>query len=152
MDDEAPLTTTATPADPAARARPLGIVVVVLLSVGRLLIELVQLFTFDPQGALGWITGGSTVPDFEFGTPAWYIGRFGVAVLIVATSASIVGLWRLRSWGWSLALILSGVILLFDIGWWYAGLPRYPGMFLNMVAVFYLNQRDVRAIFLPSSL
>lgn len=152
MDDEAPLTATATPADPAVRARPLGIVVVVVLSVGRLLIELVQLFTFEAQGALAWIAGGSTVPDFEFGTPAWYIGRFGVAVMVVATAASIVGLWRLRPWGWSLALILCGVILLLDIGWWFAGLPRFPGMFLNTVAVLYLNQRDVRAIFLPSSL
>jgi hypothetical protein len=25
-------------------------------------------------------------------------------------------------------------------------------MFLNMIAVFYLNQRDVRAIYLPSSI
>ena len=47
---------------------------------------------------------------------------------------------------------LSGVILAVDIGWWCRGQPRYPGMFINMVAVFYLNQRDVRAIFLPSSL
>ena len=67
------------------------------------------------------------------------------------TAASAIGLWRLRAWGWSLALIIAGVILLLDLGWWYVGEPRYVGMFMNMIVVFYLNQRDVRTIFLPSS-
>ena len=75
-----------------------------------------------------------------------------LVAMIVLTSLSVIGLWRFRTWGWSMALILSGLILALDISWWFAGQPRYPGMFLNMVAVFYLNQRDVRAIYLPSSL
>jgi len=137
---------------PADRRRPLGILIVVLLSVGRLIIELTALVTVDRTGVLGWIASGSNVPVFDQGTPAWYLGKAAIVAMIVLTSLSVIGLWRFRTWGWSMALILSGLILALDISWWFAGQPRYPGMFLNMVAVFYLNQRDVRAIYLPSSL
>jgi len=125
---------------------------VIALSLGRLIIELTALVTVDRGGILGWVASGSNVPVFDQGTPAWYLGRAAVIGMIVLTSVSVVGLWRYRTWGWSMGLILSGLILALDISWWFAGQPRYPGMFLNMLAVFYLNQRDVRAIFLPSSL
>lgn len=134
------------------RRRPLGIIVVAALLVGRLVIEVTRLLTVDPVGILGWIASGSNVPEFEAGTAAWYLGTAGLLLIIATTAASLVGLWRFRTWGWALSLIVSGVILAIDLAWWYTGQPRYPGMFLNMVAVFYLNQRDVRAIFLPSSL
>ena len=137
---------------PADRRRPLGILIVVLLSLGRLVIELTALVTVDRTGVLGWIASGSNVPVFDQGTPAWYLGKAAIVAMIVLTALSVIGLWRFRTWGWSMALILSGLILALDISWWFAGQPRYPGMFLNMVAVFYLNQRDVRAIYLPSSL
>ena len=142
-DAEAPL---------ADRRRPLGILVVIALSLARVIIEIVGLVALQPSGFLAWVASGSNIPSFEQGTPIWWIGSAASAVLIAATAASIVGLWRSRTWGWSLALTLAGLILALDIGWWVAGQPRYPGMFFNMVAVFYLNQRDVRAIYLPSSL
>lgn len=137
---------------PVAPHRPLGIVVVVVLGLVRLIIELTALATVDPNGFLGWIASGSNIPEFATGTTAWYLGTLGILLVIAATVASVVGLWQYRTWGWSLALILAGVILAVDLAWWFAGQPRYPGMFLNMVVVLYLNQRDVRAIFLPSSL
>jgi len=136
----------------ADRRRPLGILVVIALSLGRLIIEIVGLVVLQPSGILAWVAGGSNIPSFEQGTPVWWIGSAASIAMIAATAASIYGLWRSLTWGWSLALIMAGLILALDIGWWMAGQPRYPGMFLNMVAVFYLNQRDVRAIFLPSSL
>jgi uncharacterized membrane protein (DUF2068 family) len=135
-----------------ARIRPLGVVVVALLGVGRIVIEVVQILTTDPDGILGSIAGGSAIPTFPPNTPEWFIGQGASLAMIVLTAASTIGLWRFRNWGWSLALIIAGVVLALDIGWWWIGEPRYPGMFLNMVAVFYLNQRDVRAIYLPSSI
>lgn len=136
----------------ADRRRPLGILVVIALSLARVIIEVVGLVVLQPSGFLASIAGASNIPSFDQGTPIWWIGSAASVVLIAATAASVVGLWRSRTWGWSLALTLAGLILALDIGWWMAGQPRYPGMFLNMVAVFYLNQRDVRAIYLPSSL
>jgi hypothetical protein len=136
----------------ADRRRPLGLYVVMALSVGRLIIEVVALVGVQANGFWDWIASGSNVPVFDAGSPVWWIGRGVIIVMVGLTGASAFGLWRYRTWGWSLALIMSGLILAVDIGWWMAGQPRYPGMFLNMVAVLYLNQRDVRAIFLPSSL
>lgn len=142
-DAEAPLPT---------RRRPLGLYVVMALSVGRIIIELVALTGVRGSGLWDWIASGSNIPVFDPGSPVWWVGRGAIVLVLTLTAASVIGLWRYRTWGWSLALIISGLILAVDIGWWMAGQPRYPGMFLNMVAVFYLNQRDVRTIFLPSSL
>ena len=57
----------------------------------------------------------------------------------------VVGLLAGRQWAWVLAIISSGLILSIDLRWWWSGEPRYGSMLLNSVAVFYLNQRDVRA-------
>lgn len=145
-DAEAPL---------PSRRRPLGLTIIMVLSMARVIIELVAFVALlDPRssGVWDWIANGSNVPPLDPGSPVWLVGQGVILLVLVLTAASVVGLWRYRTWGWSLALMLSGLILAVDIGWWMAGQPRYPGMFLNMVAVFYLNQRDVRAIFLPSSL
>ena len=54
------------------------------------------------------------------------------------------GLLARRQWAWVLAIVSSGVILAVDLGWWWTGEPRYTSMLLNVIAVFYLNQRDVQ--------
>ena len=56
----------------------------------------------------------------------------------------MVGLLARRSWAWVMAIVSSGVILAIDLGWWWSGQPRDLSMALNVVAVFYLNQQDVR--------
>ncbi len=56
----------------------------------------------------------------------------------------MIGLLARKQWAWVLAIVSSGVILAIDLGWWWSGEPRYGSMLINTVAVFYLNQRDVR--------
>ena len=135
-----------------APVRPLGVMVVALLGIGRILVEVVQVLTNEPDGLLGVIAGGSAIPTYPPNTPEWFVSQGASVAMIVLTAAATIGLWRFRNWGWSLSLIIAGVVLALDLVWWWIGLPRYPGMFMNMVAVFYLNQRDVRAIYLPSSI
>ena len=64
--------------------------------------------------------------------------------LLIASLATIVGLFSWRRGPGSSPSSLSGVILAIDLGWWLRGEARYLSMLLNVIAVFYLNQRDVR--------
>jgi uncharacterized membrane protein (DUF2068 family) len=57
----------------------------------------------------------------------------------------VIGLLAHKQWAWVLAIVSSGLILAIDLGWWWSGEPRYGSMLINSVAVFYLNQRDVRS-------
>ena len=72
MDEEAP----AIP-ETGARIRPLGIVVVALLSIGRVLVETTGLLVPDTAGSLAVISGGSTIPDFPPNTPEWFLAQGG---------------------------------------------------------------------------
>jgi len=62
----------------------------------------------------------------------------------IASVLVVIGLLANKQWAWVLAIVSSGLILAIDLGWWWSGEPRYGSMLINSVAVFYLNQRDVR--------
>jgi uncharacterized membrane protein (DUF2068 family) len=81
------------------------------------------------------------------GTVAETLVRLIGIGLAAASIAVAAGLLANRRWGWVGAIVLSGVSLAFAIGAWWEGDPVYLNMAINVVAVFYLNQRDVRAIF-----
>jgi hypothetical protein len=49
-----------------------------------------------------------------------------------------------RRVGWLLAMIITGVSVAVDIAAFLAGTGSELWMFLNVVTVFYLNQRDIR--------
>ncbi len=70
-----------------------------------------------------------------------------MAIFLVATVLAIVGMLRHQRWGWTLAIVTTGLILALNLGWWFAGEPRYLGMAMNSIGVLYLNQRDVRIVF-----
>jgi urea transporter len=76
--------------------------------------------------------------DFEV------IARILIVGLLIASVLVVVGLLAHKEWAWALAIVSSGLILAINLGWWWAGEPRYGSMLLNTVAVLYLNQRDVR--------
>lgn len=61
-----------------------------------------------------------------------------------------VGLWQLRYWGWVLTILLTGSQLATSL-WQLLAVGRddvsSTAMLVGIVAVFYLNQRDVQACF-----
>jgi hypothetical protein len=70
----------------------------------------------------------------------------GIPVLLIVL-ALVVGLYRLRRWAWVGAMLFVGIGVSVGIIQYVRGLPLYGMMLLNVFIVFYLNQRDVQAIF-----
>lgn len=57
---------------------------------------------------------------------------------------SVVGLLARRRFGWLLAMVLTGLFIAVDIYGFVSGVANHLWQVLNIVTVFYLNQRDVR--------
>jgi len=123
---------------------PLGVLVVILIQAVRCLSIAAALLNVRSEGILGWIKSGSPIPEFPPGSDAELIAAALLAGLLAASLLVIVGLGLRRRWAWVLAIVTSGLILAIDLGWWWSGEARYGSMLFNVIAVFYLNQRDVR--------
>ena len=123
---------------------PLGVIVVAAIALLRAVTIVADIADFRQGGILGWIADSGPLPDLPKGTDVGIVAQVLLAGLLIASLLVVIGLlWR-RRWAWVLAIITSGVILAIDLGWWFGGDARYSSMFLNSIAVFYLNQRDVR--------
>lgn len=72
-------------------------------------------------------------------------------VLVGFLLLAVIGLVRLKRWGWTLTMILTGFSLALSILNYFQGSPNYIVMISDIVIVFYLNQRDVQAPFTRSS-
>jgi hypothetical protein len=118
--------------------------VIVVLSAVRALSIITALAKFEGGDVVQWLRDTAPLPDSPEGTTAAVVVTAVLIGLLVASLATIVGLLAWKEWAWVLAIISSGVILAIDLGWWYSGEPRYLSMLLNVIAVFYLNQRDLR--------
>src|SRR5207344_290758 len=99
---------------------------------------------FRQGGVLGWIAEAGPAPETPPGTDIEIVVRALLVGLFIASVLVVVGLILGKRWAWVLAIITSGVILALDLGWWFSGDPRHASMLMNSIAVFYLNQRDVR--------
>jgi hypothetical protein len=104
--------------------------------------------------AVGWATGQapfistlglpSLLADAGDGATVTTLLFALAAVLFVAA----IGLFSGRRLGWLLAMVTTGVFIAADILTFDAGAAHHLWMLLNIVTVFYLNQRDVREAFL----
>jgi len=123
---------------------PLGVIVVAAIALFRSISIVADLTEAQREGVLGWIAKSGPLPDMPPGTDIHLLATAVLAGLLIASVLVVVGLVLRKRWAWVLAIIASGAILALDLGWWFSGDPRYASMLLNSIAVFYLNQRDVR--------
>ncbi len=119
--------------------RPFGVTVIIIL----LLISLGSL--------IGDLTGVpiSQLPNF---LPAGLYDNVNYAIIlgvgmIVFQLVIIIGLWRLQRLAWFLLMIQLGVSMGIGLGAYFNGHKLYSYMLLNVIMVFYLNQRDVQHAF-----
>ena len=124
---------------------PLGVLVVVGIAALRCLTIAAGLLEIQSDHPLlTWLIGAAPMPDFAAGSDLDLVARGVLIGLLVASLLVVFGLLAHRRWAWVLAIVTAGCILAMNLGWWYAGEPRYGSMLLNVIAVFYLNQQDVR--------
>ncbi len=132
-------------ADPGVgtRRRPFGVLVVALIQVATVAIALVGSLT---ALELPWEGVIATYVQ-EHAWARLLIMGIGVAVVV-----AVIGLWRMRYWGWALMVSIVGLSLLLDlVTWWRngpeTGLPSYVRMAMDVVCAFYLNTTAVQAAF-----
>jgi hypothetical protein len=104
--------------------------------------------------AVGWAIGEAPFIS-TLGLPSLLAGAgdsatvtallFAIAAVLVVAA---IGLFGGRRFGWLLAMVTTGVFIAADIVTFGAGAVHHVWMLLNIVTVFYLNQRDVREAFL----
>jgi hypothetical protein len=110
-----------------------GLILAILLVDGPEVLE-----TLAPGAS-----GGSSAIDLEIATLLVIVGG-----LCVATLAAGVLLLRMRQLGWTITMLLAGLSLGVSIYvWWAEGSALSIWLLVQIVTVFYLNQRQVREAF-----
>jgi hypothetical protein len=134
------------PPEPGSRSRyPLGVLVVVLIAALRSVTIVATFIGLQNDSRIvDWLVGSSPVPDLDPASDLGVVARAILIGILIASVLVVVGLLAHRRWAWVLAIVTSGLILALDLGWWFSGRPLYGSMLLNVIAVFYLNQPDVR--------
>jgi len=124
-----------------------GIAVVAIMTALRCALFILALLIQIDGFSATWARDYSPIPLLPIDVSAGALEAVLLIGLLVLSLLSIWGLVRRREWGWTLAIITAGVTLTLNLGWWANGEPRYLSMLANTIAVFYLNQRDLRAVF-----
>ncbi len=121
------------------RTRPFGVVLLVLFQLANVGANLAAV-----GGFLG-PRGGSLVA--LFGNKAPLLDDLFVGLGLLAL-AGAVALWRFHRFGWYAIMLLTGVGLLLQIALWIWADPNFVNMAIFVVSAFYLNQREVKEIYL----
>jgi hypothetical protein len=123
---------------------PLGVLVVMGIAAVRALGIAFELLDVQGFAVVDWIRSTGPVPHVDPETGLGLVTNGVLVGVLAASILTIVGLLMRRRWAWVLSIVTAGFILALDLGWWYEGDARYGSMLVNVIAVFYLNQRDVR--------
>jgi len=92
----------------------------------------------------GWWRSGPF--DAGMRDSAVYLSSLAVLVAVIGLIVA-GGLLSMVRWAWPLALFVLSVQLAVGLWAYYHGHPNYITLALGVVAIFYLNWRDVRRAF-----
>ena len=124
---------------PRKRKRPFGINAIIVLSTLQFLFAVAIAAVF-------YLDSLSAVSSWANGT----IDRW-LVVFLTSTSgvqiAIIIGLWRLKRWGWFLVMLTNGLSMFLNIWAYFYSRPNYIAMLVSVVIVLYMNQREVQQTF-----
>ena len=140
----APMSDAPAPAD-AAQRKPVTLYILVGLMVVKSILIILVLggaysFNDGPIGEALRMPGvGAAIREAPGAVGALILTA---AVLLVSALMLLAG----KRTGWLLAMVITGVSVAIDIIGFFAGAGSELWMFLNVVTVFYLNQRDIREL------
>jgi uncharacterized membrane protein (DUF2068 family) len=137
---------------PKARRRPFGLWAIItiqlltMLGSGLVLLVLGATVVFAEQ----LVTAEGIDPSiFDLNLSLFDVASFVLAFVVNAICA--FGLWRRKRWAWFFTMLQLGFFMLTDLYSYFTNSPppTYAwSMLFNVSMVFYLNQREVQAIFL----
>lgn len=119
--------------------RPFGVIVIVLLTLAIVLVTLFPLLALPSVPVLNELKVYAAITPF----------RVVNVVLVPFQLILAFGLWYLRRWAWVLYMIQLGISMTVGLQAHFSGQADadYFGMAINVLIVFYLNQRDVQQAF-----
>jgi len=120
--------------------RPFGLYMILILLTLQALVGVFATFFFG-LGLL--LLPGETWAELNITV----IDLLEPITLLVITLVVVIGLWRYRAWGWYGMMLLLAYWMATDAIAYFTASPEYASMLLNVVLVFYLNQREVRDLF-----
>ena len=133
-------------AEQPRRRRPFGVKVIIFLQIISILIMCV-VFTAE-YIALAY---PELNLDLEFGhpmySPEFWANNFELAFTGLLSIVSVIGLWRMQRWAWYLTMLELGFSMVVGISLYLNGSANYWDMLINVIMVFYLNQKDVQRAF-----
>jgi uncharacterized membrane protein (DUF2068 family) len=132
----------ATPAEPSRR-RPFALLILIALMATKgalIMLMIVGTFTAADHPVLQALRIES-ISEAVHTSNAALVGLLVIATILLM---SAVGLLAFRRWAWLLAMVTTGIFIAVDIMGFFAGEANYLWMALNIITVFYLNQREVR--------
>ncbi len=144
--------TGATPLDVKAKRRPFGLLAIIVIQVltmlGSGLLLLLFLVSFVFASRMIVVEG---VDPKLFNWELSPMDLLQMVLIFVINGVCAVGLWRRARWAWFLTMLQLGAFMISDLYSYFTNSPPETyawSMLLNVFMVFYLNQRDVQAIFL----
>lgn len=119
------------------RKRPFGVIIIILLQLMGVVSLMADLYFASPH-----LSMASFVENIQVAVPT-----LPVLFIIVYQLVVIAGLWFLRRWAWFLLMVQLGLSMGGQLLLYFEGQPLYIYMFISVITVLYLNQRDVQRAF-----
>lgn len=144
-----------TPLDVKAKRRPFGLLAIIVIQVimmlgsGFLLLVFLVSFVFTSRMI---VVEGADPKLFNLELSP--MDLLQMVLIFVINGVCAVGLWRRQRWAWFLTMLQLGAFMISDLYSYFTNSPPETyawSMLLNVFMVFYLNQRDVQAIFLTKN-
>ncbi|HID53301.1 MAG TPA: DUF2127 domain-containing protein [Anaerolineae bacterium] len=129
------------------KERPFGVKAIIFLHLVSAIAPLLAFFLLDDQSISRIISMNFFINLGFLATDQRVVEMGLLGAFAFLQAVLVVGLWQMRSWAWLLVMIVTGLSMVLQIWRYFQGFPDYVTMTINVLVVFYLNQRDMQQAF-----